>query len=141
MIWKLLKGLSRGLIAKKTSAYQPVAASVSVPQDSNWKSPDSQHYLMEGTGPGLVWFGWFPFGSLVSAGLAWLVFGQVEFGIFAVTRGTEDTSQIWFGLASYYDRLFGFPSLFNWVNLSRASVLLQDRNWLSPDSRLSAQSE
>ena len=51
---------------------------------------------MEGTGPGLVWFGWFPFGSLVSAGLAWLVFGQVEFGIFAVTRGYKP-DLVWFG--------------------------------------------
>ena len=45
---------------------------------------------------GLVWFGWFPFGSLVSAGLAWLVFGQVEFGIFAVTRGYKP-DLVWFG--------------------------------------------
>ena len=61
MIWKLLKGLSRGLIAKKTSAYQPVAASVSVPQDSNWLSPDSQLSALSDGGYrarlGLVWFG------------------------------------------------------------------------------------
>ena len=46
----------------------------------------------------LVWFGLagFLLASLVSAGLAWLVFGQVEFGIFAVTRGYKP-DLVWFG--------------------------------------------